>query len=97
MALVDLMLPDGNGTDVVREIKASYPETLVAVLSSVRDLSGPLRAGADEALGKAVSLPEIVSWLADLAAGGATSPGGRTSWNPLCTQPREQRVLAPLS
>lgn len=23
------MLPDGDGTDVVREIKASYPETLV--------------------------------------------------------------------
>ena len=71
VATVDLMLPDGDGTDVVREIKASYPETLVAVLSSVRDLS--------EALGKAVPLPEIVSSLADLAAGGATSPGGRTS------------------
>ena len=51
----------------------------MALLSSVRDLSGALRAGADEALGKAVSLPEIVSLLADLAAGGATSPGGRTS------------------
>ena len=79
VAIVDLMLPDGDGTDVVREIKASYPETLVAVLSSVRDLSGALRAGADEALGKAVPLPEIVSSLADLAAGRATSPGGRTS------------------
>jgi DNA-binding NarL/FixJ family response regulator len=45
VAIVDLMLPDGDGTDVVREIKASYPETLVAVLSSVRDLSGALRAG----------------------------------------------------
>jgi len=57
VAIVDLMLPDGDGTDVVREIKASYPETLVAVLSSVRDLSGALRAGADEALGKAVPCP----------------------------------------
>jgi NAD(P)-dependent dehydrogenase (short-subunit alcohol dehydrogenase family) len=79
VAIVDLMLPDGDGTDAVCEIKASYPETLVAVLSSARDLSGALRAGADEALGKAVPLPEIVSSLADLAAGGATSPGGRTS------------------
>ena len=78
-AIVGLTLPDGNGTDVLREIKASYPETLLAVLSSVRDLSGALRAGTDKALGKAVSLPEIVSSLADLAAGGATSPGGRTS------------------
>jgi NADP-dependent 3-hydroxy acid dehydrogenase YdfG len=31
------------------------------------------------AIARAVPLPEIVSSLADLAAGGASSPGGRTS------------------
>jgi NAD(P)-dependent dehydrogenase (short-subunit alcohol dehydrogenase family) len=82
VAIVDLMLPDGDGTDVVREIKASYPETLVAVLSSVRDLSGALRAGADEALGKAVPLPEIVSSLADLAATGRLRPVAELPRNP---------------
>jgi CheY-like chemotaxis protein len=45
LAIVDLMLPDGDGTEVVREIKASYPKTRVAVLSSVRDLSGRWRRG----------------------------------------------------
>ncbi|HEV2743495.1 MAG TPA: response regulator, partial [Rubrobacter sp.] len=40
LAVVDLMLPDGDGTDVVRRIKAAYPQTRVAVLSSARDLSG---------------------------------------------------------
>jgi CheY-like chemotaxis protein len=45
VAIVDLMPPDRHRTDVVREIKASYPETLVAVPSGVRDLSEALRAG----------------------------------------------------
>jgi DNA-binding NarL/FixJ family response regulator len=79
LAVVDLMLPDGDGTDVVREIKAAYPKTRVAVLSSVRDLSGALAAGADEALGKAAPLSVIIEALGRLASDRATSPGGRTS------------------
>ncbi len=70
VAIVDLMLPDGDGTEVVRRIKASYPETRVAVLSSVLDLSGALEAGADEALGKAVPLQEVIEVLGRLASGG---------------------------
>jgi CheY-like chemotaxis protein len=45
VTIVDLMLPDGDGTEVVLRIKASYPEMRVAVLSSVLDLSGALEAG----------------------------------------------------
>ncbi len=70
VAIVDLMLPDGDGTEVVRRIKAAYPETRVAVLSSVLDLSGALEAGADEALGKAVPLQETIEVLGRLASGG---------------------------
>jgi DNA-binding NarL/FixJ family response regulator len=70
LAIVDLMLPDGYGTEVVREIKASYPETRVAVLSSLWDLSEALEAGADEALGKAVPLTETIEVLGRLASGG---------------------------
>ncbi len=73
LAVVDLVLPDGDGTEVVREIKASYPKTRVAVLSSVRDLSGALAAGADEALGKQVPLPVIIGALGRLASGGPTT------------------------
>ncbi len=70
LTIVDLMLPDGEGTEVVRGIKASYPRTRVAVLSSLRDLSGALEAGADEALGKAVPLQETIEVLGRLASGG---------------------------
>ena len=70
VAIVDLMLPDGDGADVVRKIKASSPETRVAVLSSALDLSGSLEAGADEVIGKERPLVEIISHLACLAGVG---------------------------
>ena len=67
LAVVDLMLPDGNGTTVVREIKALSPGTPVAVLSASEDLSEALAAGADEAIPKWTPLAEIVTSLARLA------------------------------
>jgi DNA-binding response OmpR family regulator len=67
LAVVDLMLPDGNGTTVVREIKALSPGTPVAVLSASEDLSEALEAGADEAISKVTSLAEIVASLTRLA------------------------------
>ena len=70
LAVVDLVLPDGNGADLVRELKAAYPETRVAVLSAVSDLSGSLEAGADDAISKMVPLPEIVARLETLARAG---------------------------
>ena len=70
LAVVDLVLPDGNGADLVREVKAAYPGTRVAVLSAELDLSGPLSAGADEAISKMVPLPEIVARLETLARAG---------------------------
>jgi two-component system, OmpR family, response regulator QseB len=73
LAIVDLMLPDGDGADVVRKIKASNPRTRVAVLSSALDLSGSLEAGADEVIGKMEDLQETVATLARLASGGSGS------------------------
>jgi DNA-binding response OmpR family regulator len=70
LAVVDLMLPDGDGTDVVRAMKERWPETPVCVLSSLWDLSGALAAGADEAVGKVGDLQDTVTTLARLATGG---------------------------
>ena len=67
--ILDLMLPDGNGTEVVRVIKEYRSETPVCVLSSVQDLSRALAAGADEAIPKSTPLPEIVTILARLVVG----------------------------
>jgi two-component system response regulator QseB len=75
LAVVDLILPDGNGADLVREVKAAHPETRVAVLSAVADLSGALSAGADEAISKMVPLPEIVARIEALARAAGGRPG----------------------
>ncbi len=74
LAVVDLILPDGDGADLVRGVKAAYPATRVAVLSAGLDLSGALSTGADEVMSKMVPLPEIVARLEELAR-GAVRPG----------------------
>src|SRR5918994_1407431 len=58
LAVVDLMLPDGNGTAVVGEIKRRSPGTPVAVLTASQDLSEALAAGADKAMPKRMRLEE---------------------------------------
>lgn len=67
LAVVDLMLPDGNGTTVVREIKRRSPGTPVVVLTASQDLSEALAAGADKAMPKMTPLEEMVACLGYLA------------------------------
>jgi DNA-binding response OmpR family regulator len=74
LAVVDLILPDGDGTKVVREIKTQTPGTPVAVVSASEDLSEALAAGADEAISKRTGLAEIVASLARLL--GITDQAG---------------------
>jgi two-component system, OmpR family, response regulator QseB len=70
VAIVDLVLPDGTGAEVLGEIKAAHPRTRVAVLSPYADLPDALEAGADETIGKETPLFEMISDLACLADGG---------------------------
>ena len=67
LVVVDLILPDRDGTEVVREIKAQSPGTPVAVLSARQGLSEALAAGADEVISKRAHLAEIVASLVRLA------------------------------
>lgn len=75
VAIVDLVLPDGDGAEVLGEIKASHPRTRVAVLSPDPDLSDALKAGADETIGKETPLLVMISILACLAEGGFRTAG----------------------
>ena len=62
LAVIDLILLDGDGTEVVREIKAQSPNTPVVVLSASEELlPGALAAGADEAIPKRTRLAKIVA------------------------------------
>jgi two-component system, OmpR family, catabolic regulation response regulator CreB len=64
-ALIDVTLPDGNGLDLVREIKDGSPDGIpTLVLTAGLDHSVAARAveaGAQGAQSKAVSMPETVA------------------------------------
>ncbi len=66
LAILDIMLPDGKGTELISELKERRPEMLVAVLSAQNDLNVALEMGADQAINKESSLPGIVSSLNQL-------------------------------
>ena len=67
LAVLDLMLPDGEGTDLVAEVKRHHPDASVAILSAREDVEEVAsKAGADAAISKATSLPDIISTLEKL-------------------------------
>jgi DNA-binding response OmpR family regulator len=68
LVLLDLTLPDGEGTEIVAEIRRSHPETPIAILSARDDVDeAASKAGADAAISKETPLPDIISSLRRLA------------------------------
>ena len=68
VAVLDLTLPDGEGTDLIAELRQRRPEIPVAVLSARKDVDeAASKAGADAAISKDTPLPDIISSLRHLA------------------------------
>jgi DNA-binding response OmpR family regulator len=64
LALVDLLLPDMKGWDVVQRIKERWPDTRVAVVSGLavgRD--DPDRGKADAVFRKPIDTEELLAFL----------------------------------
>lgn len=62
--LLDIMLPGGNGLDILKEIRKLHPETSVIILSAkdaVDDKVAGLDLGADDYLAKPFHLAELHS------------------------------------
>ncbi len=60
--LLDLMLPDGSGMEILRAIKKESPQTGVIIVSakdSLEDKVEGLKIGADDYLAKPFHLPEL--------------------------------------
>lgn len=60
--LLDLMLPDGTGLDLLRRIRATAPRTGVIIVSakdSINDKVAGLRLGADDYIAKPFHLSEL--------------------------------------
>ena len=68
VAVLDLTLPDGEGTDLIAELRRRRPEMPVAVLSDRQDVDEVAsKAGANAAVSKDTPLHDIISSLRHLA------------------------------
>lgn len=72
LAVIDLLLPDGDGLDLLKEIKlspatASLPVMLLSTEAEIRDRIHGLKTGADEYVGKPYDTVYVVSRAHELA------------------------------
>ena len=79
IAIVDLDLPDGNGVDLVRELRAANPQGMVLVLSAVTNRvqhAQAVEAGAAGVVHKSARISEIIDAVRCLSRGEQLlSPG----------------------
>lgn len=72
VAVVDLGLPDGDGTDLIGELHADNPHAVVLVLTASFDpgvCARAVAAGAAGVLHKSVSIEEVMDAMRSLASG----------------------------
>jgi DNA-binding NarL/FixJ family response regulator len=73
VVVVDMRLPDGNGAEVCRQLRARIPDVRTLVLTSYADpdaVAAAIRAGASGYVLKQVRGPALVSAVRTVAAGG---------------------------
>ena len=72
VAVVDLDLPDGNGVDLVRELRATNPHGMTLVLTASHDrlqYARSVEAGAAGVMNKSAGLQEIIEAVRRLSEG----------------------------
>lgn len=76
--VLDVVLPDGDGVELLREIRAALPQKPILMLSSeaeVRDRVRALQTGADEYVGKPYDRGYLVAKAHELVRARAPAPG----------------------
>ncbi len=93
LVLTDWMLPDGNAIDILPDIKANTPKTVVIVLSARDDNESEiaaLRAGADDYIRKPFDFDVLVARLeANLRFGGSNI----IEIEELIINPEEEKII----
>lgn len=84
--VLDLMLPDGSGVDLLRDLRASgeqLPVLMLTARDTLDDRVAGLDAGADDYLGKPFELPELSARLRALTRRAQGRAENRMAWNGL--------------
>ena len=82
LCLTDMKLPDGNGIELVRQIRAEYPELPVAMITAYGNVESAvesLKAGAFDFVPKPVDLPVLRQLVEAALRTGASEPEERRS------------------
>jgi DNA-binding response OmpR family regulator len=69
VAIIDRVLPDGDGLELISELREASPAVKVLVMSAFAELTNPpeaLRAGADKVLGKVAPSSEVLATIREL-------------------------------
>jgi DNA-binding NarL/FixJ family response regulator len=72
VAIVDLNLPDGSGTDLIKDLRGSHPRVKALVLSAMserRYLAEAIEAGAAGIMHKSAPMSDLVEAVRSLAVG----------------------------
>ena len=93
--VLDLMLPDGSGLDILRELRRRQDATPVLLLTAkdtVADRIGGLDSGADDYLGKPFDLDEVAARLRAISRRAAGRATPTLSWNGIELDPGRRTV-----
>jgi len=78
VVVLDLGLPDGNGADLIPELREASPGGAVLIMSASlhpTNIRRAMREGADEVLDKLASPKEVVGTVRRLGAGSPNTGG----------------------
>ncbi|WP_326981274.1 response regulator transcription factor [Chryseobacterium sp. MYb264] len=94
--LLDIMLPDGNGIDLLKEIKAMHKKDPVIILSakdSVDDKVAGLEIGADDYLAKPFHLAELLARIKSVIRRKKQDGENIISYKNIIIHPESRKVL----
>jgi two-component system, OmpR family, response regulator QseB len=93
--VLDLMLPDGSGLDILRELRRrqdAMPVLLLTAKDTVADRIGGLDTGADDYLGKPFDLDEVAARLRAISRRAAGRASPVLAWNGIELDPGRRTV-----
>ena len=94
--VLDRMLPDGSGLDVLKRLRGSGDRTPILLLTALDDTTDRvdgLDAGADDYLGKPFDLDELAARIRSIARRGVGRAAGILQWRDVTLDPAAMSAI----